>query len=101
YIEVFSDIGFYADSYSITINAPAEAPRVTGVFARGSAWSQSLLDYLQANGMGSSEYGYAIPDGLGQLRDLPWSNIDEIALTFSEPIEASAISAALISGRLE
>jgi hypothetical protein len=64
-----------------------QAPQVTGVWVRGSAWATTLLDYLEASGQGHATYGYAIPVGSAdQLLTLPWFNLDRISIAFSEDV---------------
>jgi hypothetical protein len=61
-----------------------QAPRVAGVFVRGSAWSQGVLDEL------GSPFGYQVPTGdRAQLDCLSWSNIDRVSIRFTDAITAT------------
>jgi len=66
------------------------APQVEGVFVKGSAWSTDFLNHLQTTGQGNSGLGYWIPVGSpAQLDTLPWVNLDQVTLVFSEPVNVS------------
>jgi hypothetical protein len=60
------------------------APTVLAVEVRGTAWTPAFTDYLAGHGLGTG--GYRVPDGAAQLTDLPWSNVDQISVRFSEPV---------------
>ena len=65
------------------------APKVTGVEVSSTNWSSSFIDYLAATGQGND--GYAIPVGSGvQLDSLPWVNINQIKIAFSEDVQVEA-----------
>jgi hypothetical protein len=70
-------------------------PRVTGVFVKGSSWSQAFLDYVAATGKADRVFGAAIPFGAGQLRALPWGNIDQISIRFSRDVNVTQGSLAV------
>jgi len=62
-----------------------EPPKVADVRVRGTGWEQEFLDYLAAEGLG--EGGYSIPVGsAAQLDELPWVNVDQIEIAFTEPV---------------
>jgi hypothetical protein len=75
--------GVYAQRYS-----RVQAPRVTQVYARGTTWSAPFMAYLEAQGLGSSRYGFAVGGGAGQLATLPWRNVNQLSVTFSRPVAA-------------
>jgi uncharacterized repeat protein (TIGR01451 family) len=63
-----------------------DTPRVVNVVVGSDAWSSSFLSYLAAQNP-SNAGGYSIPVGSGaQLLPLPWTNIDEIKVTFNENV---------------
>lgn len=65
----------------------SDAPVVSGVFARGTAWNGTFLRYLGSHGMGDQALGYALPVGSGvQLKALPWSNVNRLSVRFSGPV---------------
>ena len=61
-------------------------PSVTNVLVSGTAWTTGFLDYLTS--LYSQDLnGYSIPVGSGvQLVTLPWVNIDQIKVVFSEGV---------------
>jgi hypothetical protein len=78
-------------------------PEVTAVYVRGTTWSGGLLNSLAAVGKGDARYGYRIPTWLNQLRTLPWSNLNQISITFNEDVsvtEASLMLAGVNAGDL-
>ncbi len=62
------------------------APTITKVFVNGTGWSQNYRDYLATLGLGSSQFGYAIPTGAGQLNALVYGNINQVSVQFSENV---------------
>src|SRR5205085_11482323 len=73
------------DTAASNMSALGTAPAVTAVYVSGTAWAQAFKDYLQTQGLGHSTYGYAIPD-TDQLNELPWTNLDQVSITFSEDV---------------
>ncbi|HZN69444.1 MAG TPA: choice-of-anchor Q domain-containing protein [Tepidisphaeraceae bacterium] len=65
------------------------APRVLGVSVRGTVWATDFRNYLQAQGLGDTEFGYAVPGGPAQLDVLPWNNVNQIAIRFDRPVTVS------------
>jgi hypothetical protein len=64
-------------------------PTVTDLHLASTQWSDSFYDYLQANAKG--DYGYRIPTGsAAQTKSLPWFNIDQLVVTFSEDVNVKA-----------
>jgi len=75
--------------FSQVMSVPAAdttPPHVAGVFANGTTWAPSFREYLASAGLGSSQWGYAIPSGRAQLAVLPWVNVNEITVSFDEPV---------------
>jgi hypothetical protein len=68
------------------------APVVTAVYVSGSGWRGSepsavtFKEYLEAQNLGSTEYGYRIPAGAEQALALPWINLNRVSITFSQPV---------------
>jgi hypothetical protein len=62
------------------------APTVTNVLLSSTTWNATFLSYLTS--LGSQNVGgYSIPVGSGsQLLPLPWANIDQIKVVFSENV---------------
>ncbi|NLE38581.1 MAG: hypothetical protein GX621_11200 [Pirellulaceae bacterium] len=62
------------------------APTVADVNIGSTAWTSSFVDYLETANLGAD--GYAIPVGSSsQLKTLPWDNLDQIRITFSENVD--------------
>jgi len=65
------------------------APVIEQVLVGGTAWNNTFLDYLDAQGLGHPtlpRLGYAIPEGGGQLDALPWMNVNQLTIVFSEDV---------------
>ena len=63
---------------------------VTNVWVSSQSWTSSFLNYLQTSGVGDTTHGYAVPVGSSdQLKPLPWFNIDQVAIQFSENVVVS------------
>ncbi|HEY5311070.1 MAG TPA: hypothetical protein VIK18_01080, partial [Pirellulales bacterium] len=75
------------------------APTVVGSFVSGSAWSASYLSMLDSAGLGSSaaaDQGFQLADGASQLTTmLPWTNITQLSIAFSEGVTLSQASLSL------
>jgi hypothetical protein len=72
----------------------AAPTQVVQVFVAGTRWSQAFRDRLQARGLGSGQYGFAVPGGAAQLQSLPWANVNQVSVRFSEGavVDPSALS---------
>jgi hypothetical protein len=64
------------------------APTVAQVFANGTTWPQDYRNYLASLGLGSSQFGYAIPKGINQAAALTWGNINQISIQFNEDVSS-------------
>ena len=62
------------------------APVVRQVYVSSSEWTPAFLQYLEAQGLGSADFGYAVPAGVRQLDELPWINLNQISITFSDVV---------------
>jgi len=61
------------------------APAVLAVEVGSTSWSGSFTNYLDAHGLG--HVGYRVPDGSTQLKDLPWSDINQVTVRFSKDVK--------------
>ena len=62
------------------------APAVADVNICSTDWATEFIDYLETAGMGTD--GYSIPAGSSeQLKTLPWINLDQVRITFSEDVD--------------
>ncbi len=60
-------------------------PAVAAVNVAGTNWAANFVSCLESSGLGSG--GYAIPVGSSaQLQTLPWTNINQIRIKFSEDV---------------
>ncbi len=72
---------------NFTVSVSNTPVRVTGLFVRGSGWSNSYLAMLANNGLGSTIGGFRLIDGAGQLSNsslLTWQTINQVSVTFDE-----------------
>jgi len=78
----------------VTVLDDDPAPAVAQVFFSSTAWAgddgnaanTTFLEYMQAQGLGSVKYGYAVPAGAAQLSTLPWVNVDRVSIRFTQPV---------------
>ena len=64
-------------------------PAVAAVNLASTQWAPSFVSYLESAGLGTG--GYAIPVGsTNQLQTIPWKNVDQIRITFSEDVVVAA-----------
>ncbi|MEM6391412.1 MAG: SdrD B-like domain-containing protein [Planctomycetota bacterium] len=63
-------------------------PTVVSVEVGSSAWAPGFVDRLRADGLG--ELGYRVSTGAGQLLTLPWANLDQVSVRFSEDVTVTA-----------
>jgi uncharacterized repeat protein (TIGR03803 family) len=76
-----SNVTVVSNSFTVTA-----APQVTNVTVDGSAWSSTFLSYLSSLSSANVN-GYSIPVGSSaQLNTLPWDNLNQINITFSENV---------------
>ena len=78
---------------TMTVNVTPR-PQVMAVLVDGTSWSPTFLSNLQASGLGSG--GYSIPVGsAAQLQTLPWVDLNQIKVVFSENVNVQANSLVL------
>jgi hypothetical protein len=69
-------------------------PGIAAVHVASTQWTPSFVSYLESSGLGTG--GYKIPTGsAAQLQTLPWKNIDQIRITFTEDVTITAGDLAL------
>ena len=62
------------------------APSVADVNVCSTEWATEFVDYLETSELGTD--GYSIPVGSSaQLQTIPWVNVDQIKITFSENVD--------------
>ena len=87
--------GTSVGAFDVTSGGVSATPQVTGLQVAGSSWSSTYLAALTAAGDGNG-LGYAIPVGsAAQSASLPWSNLNQIQITFNEDVNVSPASLAL------
>ena len=73
----------------------AAPPQVTQVYLSGASWSASFKNYLAAQGLGSATLGFAVPAGADQLDERPWTNLNQVSITFSTDVQVDAADLAI------
>ncbi|MDZ4782500.1 MAG: NosD domain-containing protein [Planctomycetia bacterium] len=74
------DLGVGSDEVTIEVSAvPVDAPAVSQVLASSTAWQTGFFDLLTTP-------GYVIPAGADQWTVLPWVNLDQIRVVFTEDV---------------
>jgi hypothetical protein len=64
-------------------------PAVVAVNVASTQWASNFISYLESHGLGVG--GYAIPVGsTNQLQTLPWNNINQVRIKFSEDVVVTA-----------
>jgi subtilisin-like proprotein convertase family protein/endonuclease/exonuclease/phosphatase family metal-dependent hydrolase len=89
--QAVADVNFGVQSL-----VPVAPVKVTGVYAKGSAWNATYLGLPSFTTVGSDALGWAMVDGANQLAAasaLTWSNVDTISLQFNQPIAQPAAAA--------
>jgi hypothetical protein len=74
------------------------APQVTGVYVRGSGWTNAFKDHLHNAMLGDIALGYRLATGADQLKPLPWVGINAISMTFSETPSSLGIGSLSVFG---
>lgn len=64
-----------------------EGPRVSSVKVSSTEWTEDFLTVVDVDPV---DLGYKIPTGAGQLDTLPWINVNEVHVTFSEDVVIGA-----------
>jgi hypothetical protein len=72
------------------ISVPLPLPTVTGVHVAGSAWQLPFTQFLLDRGLGAAQLGFNIPAGPDQATLLPWMNLNQISITFSQDVQVDA-----------
>lgn len=86
--DVFGLPGESAPSAEAAALAQNPAPRVVQFEVGSSKWSPAFLAYLSAHHLGAD--GYAVPAGAAQGNPLPWLNIDEVKVSFDQPVTVAS-----------
>jgi methionine-rich copper-binding protein CopC len=58
-------------------------PRVQSVKVRSTTWSGDFVSLVDP----IAKIGYAVPTGTAQSSPLPWENIDQVSITFSDDVQ--------------
>ena len=82
--------GGETSEFAAPVPAPAvvddRGPDIAAVFVWGTAWTPQFLAHVAGIGRGDATYGFAIPGGAAQLDELPWTNINRVAIRFREDV---------------
>ncbi|MFG0266793.1 MAG: beta strand repeat-containing protein [Rhodopirellula sp. JB055] len=75
---------------TVTLNDLSEAgPTVTSVRVSSTAWSSAFKDRVEDDIFGNGGEGYVIPTDSNQMKPLPWINMNQIIVEFSEDVSGS------------
>jgi polygalacturonase len=78
----------------------APAPQVDNVTVDGTAWNPSFITYL-AGLNAANVNGYSIPVGSSaQLTPLPWNNINQLNITFTQNVNVTESSLQLVGANV-
>lgn len=84
-VGVESGTGEYVLDVDVTAG-DVTPPTVVDVLVASTSWTTDFYNYLDTHGLGTG--GYSIPVGNGdQLAALPWTNINQIKIVFSEDVQ--------------
>lgn len=83
---------FASDSWTFSAG-DTTSPTVTGLYLDGSTWSAAFR-----TAAGNATFGYPAQTGAGQLTTLPWSTINRLIVTFSEPVTGLTVSQVGVRG---
>ena len=78
-----------SSSFQTPTQTESESPNVTAIKLGGSDWTPQFLSQLQAAGFGAG--GISVPIG-GTTQRLPWSNLNQVSMTFDEDVNVTANS---------
>jgi hypothetical protein len=78
---------------------PQQAPVVTDVYVRNPAWlgddanaeNVTFKEYLQAQGVGNTTYGFKVAANPTNADTVPWLGVDEVVLRYSAPVTGSGV----------
>ncbi len=90
----FGDVANANATSSFVVNPTA--PEVNAIYVSSSAWQQSFLNYLAANGLGDAQLGYRLMGGPSQLAALPWANLNIITVVFSRDVNINTANLNLV-----
>ena len=80
-------------SAAVTLNIndvlDESGPQVTSVRVNSTAWDPEFRDLADGSYLDGAAVGYVIPTGASQLDTLPWTNINQIIIGFSEDVSSS------------
>jgi hypothetical protein len=75
----------------------AVAPTVTAVYVNGTGWAQDFRDHLATSGVGDATLGYRL-DASAHADELPWTNLNQISVKFSENVTLATAAAFRVFG---
>jgi len=81
-----SDTTNTGTSTPVTFTIDSIAPTVTGVYVRSTAWAPEFMTNIELCDKGSATFGYLLSADTTQLETLPWTNINQVTIAFSESV---------------
>jgi hypothetical protein len=80
------------------VAAPPPPSQVTGVYARGAAWSGAFTTHLQDKGLTDAAGWLELSRGAGQTDTLPWSNVNQLLVKFANLPALAAGQLQIVAG---
>ena len=78
-----------SDTDTVTIednDVAATTPTISDVYVNSTFWSQGFRDVADGVENDGNARGYFIPRGTDQIQTLPWDNVNQISVVFSEDV---------------
>ena len=63
-------------------------PTVTAVNLGSTQWTSAFVGFIESHGLGAG--GYSVPAGSNQLKSLPWTNLNQVRITFDQNVHVTA-----------
>ncbi len=94
----YASLGAYTVAGTVvTTHDDQVGPQVLDVLVGNTQWSADYKDLLP----GADSDGFLIPHGADQTKTLPWSNIRQVIVEFTEPVKGSGSGNTLVPGDFE
>jgi hypothetical protein len=73
------------------------APKIASVKVNSTSWSQAFRDAVDADTAGAGTgVGYKIPNGPNQTQPMPWNNVNQLIVQFTEDVKGSGVGGTLV-----
>ncbi len=88
-VQVFDGISTDTETITVSIlDAVSEVgPKVTAIRVNGTGWVSNFRDVVDGQVAGSGlGRGYVVPSGANQTQTIPWTNVNQILVTFNSDV---------------